>query len=74
MSEINTDDSLRENGLPNITMTVSAGNTVQAPIDTTLTIAGMGADAKATGDAIQAVSNDAITSANIDIILNRVLN
>lgn len=35
-------------------MEVRAGTTIKAPIDTTLTMAGMAADAKAAGDAIRA--------------------
>lgn len=38
--------------IPTITLQVSASNTVQAPIDDTLSIAGQAADAKAVGDAI----------------------
>lgn len=73
MSEINTESSLQESGLPNITMTVSAGSTVQAPVDDSLSIAGEAADAKATGDAIAAISADALTNADIDAIVEAVL-
>ena len=41
--------------IPEITFTLSVMETVQAPIDPTLTIQGQAADAKATGDAINAV-------------------
>lgn len=41
---------------PQISLTVSAAETVQAPIDDSLSIAGMAADAKATGDAIADVN------------------
>lgn len=47
MSESNVNDSL-----PEVTFTVEASSVVQSPIDDTLSISGMAADAKATGDAI----------------------
>lgn len=49
--------------IPTITLQVSASNTVQAPIDDTLSIAGQAADAKAVGDAIE----DAKTELQEDI-------
>ena len=48
----NTENSIEESGIPEITLTLSVMETVQAPIDDTLSIAGEAADAKATGDAI----------------------
>lgn len=54
MSEINTENSIEEQGIPEISLTLEVQNTVQAPIDDTLSIAGQAADAKATGDAIDA--------------------
>lgn len=48
----NTDESIQENGIPRIQMRVSPGTNVQTPVDKTLTISEMAADAKATGDAI----------------------
>lgn len=54
MSEINTENSIEEQGIPEITLQLEVQQTVQAPVDATLTIAGQAADAKATGDAIDA--------------------
>ena len=48
----NTDVSIEESGIPEITLTLSVMDTVQAPVDATLSISGEAADAKATGDAI----------------------
>lgn len=41
--------------IPEISFSVSPSETVTAPVDATLTLQGMAADAKATGDAIQAL-------------------
>lgn len=54
MSEINTDNSIEEQGIPEITLQLEVQQTVQAPVDPTLSIEGEAADAKATGDAIAA--------------------
>ena len=54
----NTESSIQDTGIPQISFTVSAAETVQAPIDDTLSIEGMAADAKATGDAINEVAGD----------------
>ena len=43
--------------IPVITLQVSGAETVQAPIDDTLSVAGQAADAKAVGDAISALSD-----------------
>ena len=43
------------NNIPEISLTLEAQDTVQAPVDDTLSIAGQAADAKATGDAIAAL-------------------
>lgn len=61
MSEINntpdTENSIEEtSGIPEITLTLTVMDTVDAPVDATLSIAGQAADAKATGDAISALS------------------
>ena len=42
--------------IPEIDMQIEVAETVQAPVDDTLLIAGEAADAKATGDAINALS------------------
>ena len=55
MSELNTpetQESISESGIPEVTFTLQLSEVVQAPIDATLSIAGQAADAKATGDAI----------------------
>lgn len=49
----NTPNSI-DDGIPEVNFGVQVSQVVQAPIDDTLTIAGMAADAKATGDAINA--------------------
>lgn len=41
--------------IPEITFTLSVSDTVQAPVDDTLSVQGQAADAKATGDAIAAL-------------------
>lgn len=51
MSEINTEESI-EQGIPEITLQMEVQDTVQAPVDATLTISGQAADAQATGLAI----------------------
>ena len=51
-----TDNSIATEGIPEITLTLTVMETVQAPVDATLSIAGEAADAKATGEAISAVS------------------
>lgn len=56
MSEVNTPNSV-DSGIPEINLTLEAANVVQAPIDTTLSISGMAADAKATGTAITDARN-----------------
>ena len=61
----NTESSIEESGIPEITLTLSVMDTVQAPVDATLSISGEAADAKATGDAIanlQTVLTAAIAS------------
>ena len=47
----NTPNSI-DDGIPEVNFTLEVSNVVQAPIDPTLSIEGMAADAKATGDAI----------------------
>jgi hypothetical protein len=47
-----TENSIQEEGIPEITLALTVMDTVQAPVDPTLSIEGQAADAKATGDAI----------------------
>ena len=54
MSEINNTPSSIDDGIPEVEFQVQVSQVVQTPIDDTLTISGMAADAKATGDAINA--------------------
>lgn len=52
-------------GIPEITLQLTVMDTVPAPVDPTLSVAGQAADAKATGDAITLVNqtlNNAIAS------------
>lgn len=51
MSETNNTPT---DGIPEVTFEVEVANVVQTPVDDTLKIAGMAADAKATGEAIDA--------------------
>ena len=53
MSEPNTENSIETQGIPEITLQLEVMDTIQAPVDATLLIAGQAADAKATGDAIR---------------------
>ena len=56
MSEINTEESI-EQGIPEITLRMQVFESVQAPVDATLSIAGQAADAQATGLAIAAAKS-----------------
>ena len=47
-----TENSILDEGIPEITFQLTVMDTVTAPVDPTLSIAGQAADAKATGDAI----------------------
>lgn len=57
-----TENSIETAGIPEITLTLQVMDTVQAPVDATLSIQGEAADAKATGDAIAAL-NSTLTAA-----------
>ena len=57
MSENNTPSSINE-GVPEVSFTVEVSNVQQTPVDDTLSISGMAADAKATGDAIEEAKAD----------------
>ena len=59
MSEVNnTSPESIDDGIPEVTFTLQVSQVVQAPIDDTLSIEGMAADAKATGDAINAAKEE----------------
>lgn len=47
-----TENNIATEGIPEISLQLQVMDTVQAPVDATLSIAGEAADAKATGDAI----------------------
>ena len=50
-----TENSILEEGIPEISLALSVDNNIPTPVDTTLSISGEAADAKATGDAISAL-------------------
>ena len=52
-----TENSIEE-GIPVITLGLEVQQTVQAPVDTTLSISGQAADAAATGQAIASLNTD----------------
>lgn len=70
MSELNNPENTSpeslDDGIPEVSFTLEVSETVQAPIDPTLSIEGMAADAKATGDAIAAAQE--YLQAEIDAI------
>ena len=69
MSEINNTPESIDDGIPEVNFEVQVSEVVQAPIDDTLTISGMAADAKATGDAIAAAKVE-LEEEIQDIIIN----
>lgn len=59
MSEVNnTPESIEQDGIPEVSFTLEVYNTIPAPVDDTLSIQGMAADAYETGAAIQAAKDD----------------
>ena len=54
MSEVNNTPESIDEGIPEVSFTLQVEETVQAPVDDTLTIQGQAADARATGLAIEA--------------------
>ena len=52
MSEYNTNESIETQGIPEITLQVGVEQTVQSPVDDTLSVQGMAADAAAVGAAL----------------------
>lgn len=63
--EVTSPESIGD-GIPEVTFTIEVSEVVQAPVDTTLSIAGMAADAQATGEAIEQAKSD--LQAEIDSI------
>ena len=57
-----TENSIETEGIPEITLRLDVMDTIQAPVDATLSIAGQAADAKATGDAIALVNSTLSTA------------
>ena len=78
MSEINNNTPASiDDGIPEVSFEVQVSQVVQSPIDPTLSIEGMAADAKATGDAIaaaQAELQEEIDDIDADIsgVYNRI--
>lgn len=59
MSEVNnTSPESIDDGIPEVSFTMEVSTVQQAPVDDTLSIEGMAADAKATGDAIEQAKAD----------------
>jgi hypothetical protein len=58
MSEVNTDNSIETEGIPEISLQLEVQQTVQAPVDPTLTVSGMAADARETGLRIAAAKQE----------------
>lgn len=58
MSEVNNTPESIDDGIPRVQFSLRVANVQQAPVDDTLSIHGMAADAKATGDAIEQTKAD----------------
>lgn len=74
MSEVNTPENTSpeslDDGIPEVSFELQVSEVVQAPIDDTLSIEGMAADAKATGDKIaetKAELEDEIAAIETDV-------
>ena len=70
MSEVNTGNAIEETGIPQMTLRFQANETVQAPIDATLSISGQAADAAATGAAIEQAKSE--VQAEVTVVDNKV--
>lgn len=64
----NTEENISNNGIPEISFTVEPSQNVQTPVDKTLSIDEMAADAKATGDAIANVQS-AVSDVAADVLV-----
>lgn len=58
MSEVNAGNSIETEGIPEIGLQLEVYETVQAPVDPTLTLSGMAADARETGLRINAAKQE----------------
>lgn len=70
MSEINNTPESIDEGIPEVTFTLQVAETVQAPVDPTLSIEGQAADAQATGEAIADLKT--LLEGEIDTVDDRV--
>ena len=64
-----TENSIETEGIPEITLQLQVMDTVQAPVDDTLSVSGEAADAKATGDAINTVNSTLSAAIAFGIVL-----
>lgn len=58
MADPNTEQSIQDIGIPVLNFTVAPSQVIYSPVDKTLSISEMPADAKATGDAIANLAAD----------------